>query len=380
MFSRKIGFRLNSRVVSTSRSPDRIFLTDLGSPIAWRALKIAKGDFLDISLSGNERIKNVQYLLSDQWTPSRHHLELQDRRDYTPADRAARTCWLGCPGLPVLSGGLRRKTQLFSVPSTWPLPPRPHRTSPKVLKKFKTPLKCQCSQGAVRCVIIPKVKNHQTQLHSTQSWSATGLRGQKNKDSKLNTKKARIEQKKKQQNQNIERNLSKSKEKNTLKEEKGNWSGKKRAENREGSLGFPGFVKPVFTKDSKPLGRRKKITRAPRERETRTHLKKVSLKGRKLLGNACQGCNLNYKVTQFLPVVMHNFYQESGIRGGMCLVSKRYSKANNKYLDNFDEMSPSKFIISLDVNNLYGTAMGFYSLPESEFRFLNEEEIDKFAI
>ncbi|GFX25549.1 putative RNA-directed DNA polymerase from transposon X-element [Trichonephila clavipes] len=30
---------------------------------------------------------------------------------------------------------------------------------------------------------------------------------------------------------------------------------RKRAENREGSLGFPGFVKPVFTKDSKPLGR-----------------------------------------------------------------------------------------------------------------------------
>ncbi|GFU03950.1 hypothetical protein TNCV_198371 [Trichonephila clavipes] len=29
----------------------------------------------------------------------RHQLELQDRRDYTPADRAARTCWLGCPGL-----------------------------------------------------------------------------------------------------------------------------------------------------------------------------------------------------------------------------------------------------------------------------------------
>ncbi|GFU51473.1 hypothetical protein TNCV_81181 [Trichonephila clavipes] len=25
--------------------------------------------------------------------PSRHHLELQDRQDYTPADRATRTCW-----------------------------------------------------------------------------------------------------------------------------------------------------------------------------------------------------------------------------------------------------------------------------------------------
>ncbi|GFV63677.1 uncharacterized protein TNCV_1962231 [Trichonephila clavipes] len=33
---------------------------------------------------------------------------------------------------------------------------------------------------------------------------------------------------------------------------------RKRAENIEGSLGFPGFVKPVFTKDSKPLGRRKR--------------------------------------------------------------------------------------------------------------------------
>ncbi|GFU43463.1 hypothetical protein TNCV_53621 [Trichonephila clavipes] len=31
-------------------------------------------------------------------TPSRHHLELQDRRDYAPVDTAARTCWLGCPG------------------------------------------------------------------------------------------------------------------------------------------------------------------------------------------------------------------------------------------------------------------------------------------
>ncbi|GFT03508.1 hypothetical protein TNCV_2986371 [Trichonephila clavipes] len=34
---------------------------------------------------------------------------------------------------------------------------------------------------------------------------------------------------------------------------------RKRAENREGSLGFPGFVKPVFTKDSKPLIEAQKI-------------------------------------------------------------------------------------------------------------------------
>ncbi|GFT73241.1 hypothetical protein TNCV_459571 [Trichonephila clavipes] len=84
----------------------------------------------------------------------------------------------------VLSGGLRRKTQLFSGTLYMALPPRPHLTSPKVLKSSKPRSKCHFSQGAVRCVIIPKVKIHQTQLHSTQSWSATGLRGRKRKDNK----------------------------------------------------------------------------------------------------------------------------------------------------------------------------------------------------
>ncbi|GFT97643.1 hypothetical protein TNCV_4463601 [Trichonephila clavipes] len=63
--------------------------------------------------------------------------KLQDRRDYTPADRAARTCWLRLSRAPVLSGGLRRKTQLSPRTSTWPPPPRPHLTSPKVLKSSK---------------------------------------------------------------------------------------------------------------------------------------------------------------------------------------------------------------------------------------------------
>ncbi|GFS93553.1 hypothetical protein TNCV_87251 [Trichonephila clavipes] len=54
---------------------------------------------------------------------------------------------------------------------------------------------------------------------------------------------------------------------------------RKRAENREGSLGFPGFVTPVFTKDSKTPREKEKITGAPRERETRTHLKKSNTCG-----------------------------------------------------------------------------------------------------
>ncbi|GFS79339.1 hypothetical protein TNCV_3261091 [Trichonephila clavipes] len=44
----------------------------------------------------------------------------------------------------------------------------------------------------------------------------------------------------------------------TGKEEKEEWDDKKRVENREGSLEYPGFVKPVFTKDSKPHGKRKR--------------------------------------------------------------------------------------------------------------------------
>ncbi|GFU35913.1 hypothetical protein TNCV_4030231 [Trichonephila clavipes] len=95
------------------------------------------------------------------------------------ADRAARTCWLGCPGFLYYLAARDAKLSFSPVPSTWLLPPRPHLTSPKVLKSSKPRSKCQFSQGAVRCVIIPIVKTHQTQLHSTQSWSATGLRGRK---------------------------------------------------------------------------------------------------------------------------------------------------------------------------------------------------------
>ncbi|GFW28949.1 transposable element Tc1 transposase [Trichonephila clavipes] len=49
---------------------------------------------------------------------------------------------------------------------------------------------------------------------------------------------------------------------------------RRRVENRERSLGYPGFVTPVFTKESKPLGKKEKITRAPRDCDTHTHLKK----------------------------------------------------------------------------------------------------------
>lgn len=48
---------------------------------------------------------------------------------------------------------------------------------------------------------------------------------------------------------------------------------------------------------------------------------------------------------------------EKGIRGGMVNSIKRYSKANNKYMKNYDPKKISKYLIYLDANNLYGWAM-----------------------
>ena len=44
---------------------------------------------------------------------------------------------------------------------------------------------------------------------------------------------------------------------------------------------------------------------------------------------------------------------EKGLRGGMSYIAKRNSKANNKYLKNYDPTKPSISISYLDMNNLY---------------------------
>ena len=65
---------------------------------------------------------------------------------------------------------------------------------------------------------------------------------------------------------------------------------------------------------------------------------------------------------------------EKGLRGGISYIAKRYAKANNKYIKNYN---PKKFITFLDMNNLYGLAMKVY-LPQGGFKCL--KNVDGFDV
>ena len=68
---------------------------------------------------------------------------------------------------------------------------------------------------------------------------------------------------------------------------------------------------------------------------------------------------------------------EKGLRAGISYIAKRYAKANNKYMNDYDPEKLSTFITYLDMNNLYRWAMSEY-LPYEEFQWL--ENIDEFDI
>ena len=66
---------------------------------------------------------------------------------------------------------------------------------------------------------------------------------------------------------------------------------------------------------------------------------------------------------------------EKGLRGGISYISNRYGEVNNKYIKEYDEKAPSKYIMYLDANNLYGWAMSQY-LPTGGFRWMTEKQIN----
>ena len=65
-----------------------------------------------------------------------------------------------------------------------------------------------------------------------------------------------------------------------------------------------------------------------------------------------------------------------GSRGGISYIAKRYAKANNEYMNDYDSEKPSTFITCLDMNNLYSWVMSEY-LPYAGFKWLkNINEFD----
>ena len=81
------------------------------------------------------------------------------------------------------------------------------------------------------------------------------------------------------------------------------------------------------------------------------------------------------KLDLMSDVDMYQFI-EKGMRGGISCVTHRYGSANNKYMQNHDKSKPSKYIMYMDANNLYGWAMSQF-LPTGGFRWLTEKEINK---
>ena len=67
---------------------------------------------------------------------------------------------------------------------------------------------------------------------------------------------------------------------------------------------------------------------------------------------------------------------EKRLRGGISYISNRHGVANNKYMSGYNPEKPSKYIIYLDANNLYGWAMS-ECLPTGGFSCMTEKQIQK---
>ena len=82
------------------------------------------------------------------------------------------------------------------------------------------------------------------------------------------------------------------------------------------------------------------------------------------------------RLEKIIDIDMYLFI-EKGLRGGISYIAERYSKANNKYMKNYDPTKLSKYISYLDMNNLYRWAMSGY-LPYGRFKQL--KNVDSFDV
>ena len=82
------------------------------------------------------------------------------------------------------------------------------------------------------------------------------------------------------------------------------------------------------------------------------------------------------KFKKIFDIGMYLFIEKE-LRRGISFNAKRYSKANNKYMKDYDPIIPPKYISYLDMNNFYGWAMSSY-LPYGGFKWL--QNVDLFDV
>ena len=70
---------------------------------------------------------------------------------------------------------------------------------------------------------------------------------------------------------------------------------------------------------------------------------------------------------------------DKGLRGGIAMISNKYAKSNNPYVEGYDSSQPHNYIMYLDANNLYGWAMSQY-LPERHFNFMTEQQLEQIDV
>ena len=61
------------------------------------------------------------------------------------------------------------------------------------------------------------------------------------------------------------------------------------------------------------------------------------------------------------------------MRGGISYIADRYGQANNIYMTNYDKSKPSKYIMYLDANNLYGRQAMSQYLPKVGFKWIKKK-------
>ena len=85
--------------------------------------------------------------------------------------------------------------------------------------------------------------------------------------------------------------------------------------------------------------------------------------------------NIKLELMTDIDIDMFQFI-EKGMSGGVSYITNRYGNANNKYMKEYNEKAPSKYIMYLDANNLCGWAMSQH-LPTGNFQWMTDKEISK---